>query len=73
MPEAARGTSLIPSENECKKQIYGPIIDKCTQTMGQYNLGTINVDIPPNTSWQGTPLRSGYPRYLMASEELDEY
>ncbi len=63
---------LFPSVNECKRQIYGAMIDKCTQTMDQYNLGTINVEIPPDTAGEGSPLQSGYPRYLMASKELDE-
>ena len=63
--------SMIPSVYECKKNIYGAMIERCGQRTDQYNVGTINVDTLPDTSSEGLPLIDGYPRYLMAYEELD--
>ena len=63
--------SMLPSVDECQRNIYGAMIETCAQRTGQYNLGTINVDTPPDPSWEGLPLTDGYPRYLMAYEQLD--
>lgn len=63
--------SMIPSVYECKRNIYGAMIKTCGQRTGQYNVGTINVDTPPDASSEGLPLSDGYPRYLMAYEKLD--
>ena len=64
--------SLYPSVDECEESIYGAMIRTCAQNSGQYNIGTINVDTPPDPNFEGLPLVHGHPRYLMAHEELDE-
>ena len=71
MPEQA-SRSLFPSVKECKEQIYGAIIEKCTPMTGRYNVGTINVFVPPDPHWTGSPMTFGYPRYLIASKDLEE-
>lgn len=71
MPEQAP-RSQFPSVNECKEQIYGAIIEKCTPMTGRYNVGSINVFVPPDPHGTGSPMLFGYPRYLIASKELDE-
>ena len=65
--------SLYPSVNECKDDIYGDILDWCTQMTGECNVGTINVLVPPDPSREGIPRAFNYPRYLLASDELDKY
>ena len=67
MPQEAP-RSRFPSVDGCKERIYQAMLDKCTQA---YNVGTINVLTLPDASGEGLPLRIGYPRYLMAFEELD--
>ena len=62
---------LIPSVDECQRNIYGAMVEKCVQRTDQYNVGTINVHISPDPSWEGLPLVDSFPRYLMAYEELD--
>ena len=71
MPDEAP-KALYPSVNECKEQIYGAIIEKCAPMIGRYNVGTINVFVPPDPQGAGSPMLWGYPRYLIASKELDE-
>ena len=70
MPRDAHQTEF-PSVKACKRNIYGAMIKKCGQETDEYNVGTINVDTPPNASSEGLPLVDGFPRYLMAYEELD--
>ena len=70
MPRDVR-TSLFPSVDECQRNIYGAMIKKCAQRTGPYNVGTININTPPDPSTEGLPLVDGYPRYLIAYEELD--
>ena len=65
--------SLFPSVNECKDDIYGDILDWCTQMTGECNVGTINVLVPPDPSREGIPRAFNYPRYLLASDELDKH
>ena len=64
--------SLYPSVYECQEKIYGAMIRTCVHNSGQYNIGTINVNTPPDPNFEGSPLVHGHPRYLMAYEELDE-
>ena len=62
--------SQIPARDECQQQIYGRIIDKCG-ILEQCNGGTINVFTGPTPHGPGEALTYGYPRYLMAPNELD--
>lgn len=63
--------SLFPSVDKCQERIYGAMIEKCVQQSVRYNIGTINVEIPPDPYSEGLPLVGGYPRYLMAYKQLD--
>ena len=65
--------SQIPWKEECEQQIYGRIVESCTQNVQEYNGGTINVDFCPNPDGPGRALLHGYPRYLMAPNELDKH
>lgn len=63
--------SQFPAKDECQQQIYGRIVDRCG-LYSQYNGGTINVYTMPTPGDPGEALTHGYPRYLMAPNELDQ-
>lgn len=63
--------SQFPATHECQQQIYGLIVDRCG-SYSRYNGGTINVYTMPTPGNPGEALTHGYPRYLMAPNELDQ-
>ena len=63
------GPEELPSKDECSKDIYGLIIERCG-LRSQYNAGSINVEQLPSFHDPGLPMTEGYPRYVMAPERL---
>lgn len=59
----------IPGEEECSRDIYGMIIERCA-FRNQYNVGSINVEQWPSGHYPGRALKEEYPRYVMAPKEL---
>ena len=67
LPETSGG--VIPSVEECKRDIYGLIIERCG-FKSHYNVGSINVAQLPKEDRPGLPMTEGYLRYVMAPERL---
>lgn len=59
----------LPSKEECERDIYGLIIERCA-FRSQFNVGSINVESLPKHPSPGLPMTDGYPRYIMAPEPL---
>lgn len=59
----------LPSKDECERDIYGVIIERCA-FRSQYNVGSINVEQLPQGRQRGLPMTEGYPRYIMAPNLL---
>ena len=62
-------TEEIPGKEECIRDIYGMIIERCA-SRSQYNVGSINVEQLPMGREVGLAMTEGYPRYVMAPRRL---
>lgn len=60
---------VFPSTEECERDIYGLIIERCGFS-SQYNVGSINVAQLPKGWEPGLPMTEGFARYIMAPERL---
>ena len=65
----ATSGGMLPSTEECEKDIYGLIIERCG-FRSQYNVGSINVAQLPKEDQPGLPMTEGYLRYVMAPERI---
>lgn len=59
---------MFPSLDECHS-IFERILAVCGRSH-HANVGTVNVADLPRSSWPGTAMGEGFPRYLMASKRL---
>lgn len=57
----------LPSKDECERDIYGLIIERCA-FRSQYNVGSINAERLPQGRQPGLPMTERYPRYIMAPD-----
>ena len=61
---------VLPSEEECNKDVYGEIIERCAFD-SRYNTGSINVErLPKGREDPGRGMTYGFPRYVMAPASL---
>lgn len=60
-------TSRLPTFSQCKGLVFKQMIGSCAVRPPR-EMAVMNVKILPDNTHTGTPVREGWPRYIMAAE-----
>ena len=72
LPSGEGAAPVISDVESCENNIFLPMVGYCNPvgSLGEYNVGGVNLRKLPDVLQTGVQVNSGYPSYVLATKEL---